>query len=87
MDVNVHRAITEGLRLREVDVLTAQEDDAGRLADTALVDRATALGRVLFTQDEDLLRDAAERQQCGEACAGVVYTHQRKVTVGQGIRD
>lgn len=51
----------EGLRLRAVDVLTAQEDDAGCLVDTALLDRATALGHVLFTQDEDLLRDAAER--------------------------
>ena len=26
MDVRVHRAITTGLRLRDVDVLTAQED-------------------------------------------------------------
>ena len=26
MDVHVHRAITVGLRLREIDVLTAQED-------------------------------------------------------------
>jgi len=87
MDVNVRRAVTEGLRLREVDVLAAQEDEAGRLSDTALLDRATALGRVLFTQDEDLLREAAERQQRGEAFAGVVYVHQLKVTVGQCIRD
>jgi hypothetical protein len=87
MDVNVHRAITEGLRLREVDILTAQEDGAGRLADAALLDRATALGRVLFTQDEDLLREAAERQQRGEAFTGVVYAHQLKVTIGQCIRD
>src|SRR5262249_32177037 len=87
MDVNVRRAISEGLRLRKVDVLTAQEDGAGRLADPALLDRATALGRVLFTQDDDLLRDAAERQQRGEAFTGVVYVHQLKVTVGQCIRD
>jgi len=85
--VNVRRALTEGLRLREVDVLTAQEDEAGRLSDTALLDRPTALGRVLFTQDEDLLREAAERQQRREALAGVVYAHQLKVTVGQCIRD
>jgi len=67
--------------------LAAQEDEAGRLSDTALLDRATALGRVLFTQDEDLLREAAERQQRREALAGVVYAHQLKVTVGQCIRD
>ena len=61
MDVHVHAAITEGLRLRGVDVLTAQEDGGRRLRDPALLDRATALGRVLFTQDDDLLREAAER--------------------------
>jgi hypothetical protein len=87
MDVNVRQAVTEGLRLREVDVLTAQEDGAGRLADPALLDRATALGRVLFTQDEDLLREAAERQERGETLAGIIYAHQLKVTVGQCIRD
>src|SRR5262245_60592419 len=87
MDVNVRRAITEGLRLREVDVLTAQEDGAGRLADPALLDRSTALGRILFTQDEDLLREAAERHQRGEASAGVIYAHQLKVTVRQRVRD
>jgi predicted nuclease of predicted toxin-antitoxin system len=64
-DVHVHRAITEGLRLRGVDVLTAQEDGARRLPDGELLNRATALGRVLFTQDVDLLREAAQRQRRG----------------------
>ena len=58
MDVHVRRAITEGLRLRGVGVLTAQEDGAGDFEDPDLLDRATALGRVLFTQDDDLLREA-----------------------------
>ncbi len=59
MDVHVRRAVTEGLRLRGVDVLTAQEDGAGNFEDLKLLDRATELGRVLFTQDDDLLREAA----------------------------
>ena len=87
MDVNVRRAVTEGLRLREVDVLAAQEDGMGRLADPALLDRATALGRILFTHDEDLLREATERQQRGERFAGIIYAHQVKVTIGQCVRD
>ncbi len=62
MDGHVSRAVTEGLRLRGVDVLTAQEDGAGGLADPALLDRATELERVLFTQDDDLLREAKWRQ-------------------------
>ena len=87
MDVHIPAAITEGLRLRGVDVLTAQEDGARRLQDPALLDRATALGRVLFTQDDDLLREAAERQRHGVAFAGVIYGHQLKVTIGQCISD
>jgi hypothetical protein len=87
MDVHIPAAITAGLRLRGIDVLTAQEDGGRRLSDEKLLDRATALGRVLFTQDDDLLREAAERQQHGVAFAGVIYGHQRKVTIGQCIRD
>jgi hypothetical protein len=69
MDVHVPDAITVGLRLRRVDVLTAQEDGARRLSDAQLLDRATALGRVLFSQDEDLLRKAAQRRQQGVSFA------------------
>ena len=50
MDVHVKRAVTEGLRLRQVDVLTAQEDGAAELSDAELLDRAASLGRVLFTR-------------------------------------
>jgi Domain of unknown function (DUF5615) len=83
MDVHVPNAITVGLRLRRVDVLTAQEDGAGRPSDAQLLARATALGRVLFSQDEDLLREAAQRQQQGVSFAGVICAHQLKVTIGQ----
>jgi predicted nuclease of predicted toxin-antitoxin system len=87
MDVHIPTAITEGLRLRGVEVLTAQEDGGRRLPDDKLLDRATELGYVLFTQDDDLLREAAERQQHGAAFAGVIYAHQLEVTIGQCIRD
>jgi hypothetical protein len=63
MDVDVRQAIMDGLRLRGVDVLTAQEDGASRLSDTLLLDCAMALGRALFSQDRELLREAPERQQ------------------------
>ena len=74
-DVHVPLAVTEGLRLRSVDVLTAQEDGASTLPDPELLDRTTALGRVLFTFDDDLLREGARRQQSGEEFAGVIYAH------------
>lgn len=87
MDVNVRRAITGGLRLRGADVLTAQEDGAGRLADPALLDRAGELGRVLFSQDDDLVIEAVRRQRSGESFAGVIYAHQLRTTVGQCLND
>jgi hypothetical protein len=58
MDVHVRRALTVGLRLRRVDVMTAQEDGTERLSNAALLDRVTELGRVLFSQDADLAHRA-----------------------------
>jgi hypothetical protein len=72
MDVHVRRDITEGLRLRSVDGLTAQEDGAGRLPDPALLDWAMQRGRVLFSQDEDLLAESTRRPRMGTPFAGVV---------------
>src|SRR5262245_26136876 len=61
MDVHVRRAVTLALRLRSIDVLTAQEDGAAELDDDQLLHRATELGRVLVSEDEDLLREGASR--------------------------
>ena len=87
MDVHVPRAITDGLRLRRVDVLTAHGDDGSRLNDAELLDRAAAHGRALFTRDADLLAEAVRRQRAGLAFAGVIYAHQLHVTLGQCIAD
>jgi predicted nuclease of predicted toxin-antitoxin system len=87
MDVHVRRPVTTGLRIRGVDVLTAQEDGAGRWEDSELLDRALQLGRVLFTQDDDLLMEAARRQRSGEVFGGVIYAHQQNVTVRQSIEE
>lgn len=53
MDEHVHGAITTGLRLRDVDVLTVQEDDRSGFPDPEILDRATQLCRIVFTQDRD----------------------------------
>jgi len=76
-----------GLRLRRVDVLTAQEDGTRRFSDPDLLDRATALSRVLFTRDEDLLSEASRRQRSGEFFAGVIYVHQETLTIGQCVAE
>jgi hypothetical protein len=85
MDAHVRAAVTRGLRDRGIDVLTAQEDGTHELDDPDLLDRATELGRLLFTQDEDLLAEGTRRQEQGVGFAGVVYAHQLKVPIGQCI--
>jgi hypothetical protein len=66
---------------------TPQEDGAAQLEDPPLLDRVNELGRVLFSQDDDLLRESARRQTAGEQFGGVIYSHQLRITVGQAIRD
>ncbi|MBI3884392.1 MAG: DUF5615 family PIN-like protein [Opitutae bacterium] len=87
MDVHVRRAVTNALRLRKIDVLTAQDDTTTRLSDPELLDRAHTLGRVLFSQDDDLLAEAAARQRSGREFSGLIYAHQIHVPVGRCIDD
>jgi hypothetical protein len=87
MDHHVKQEVTAGLRQRGVDVLTTQQDQTARLPDAALLDRADELGRVLFTQDKDFLIETARRLQQGIAFVGVIYGHQRRVTLGKCVRD
>lgn len=54
-DVHVPASIAEGLRRRGIDVLTSQQDGTREAGDEELLQRATYLGRLLFSQDEDLL--------------------------------
>ena len=87
MDVHVPLPITEGLRRRGVDVLTAQEDGTAELEDSVLLDRATALGSVFFTRDEDLLQIVSQRRHKNLPFATVVYAHQLEITIGQRIAE
>jgi hypothetical protein len=87
MDVHIPRAITLGLRLSGVDVITAQEDGAILFSDPALLDRASTLNRVLFTLDDDLPIEAARRQRENIAFSGVVYARALGISIGECIRD
>src|SRR5947208_30441 len=87
MDHHVPRAITEGLRRRGVDVVTAEEDGTQRLEDPDLLERATELDRPLFSQDQHLLAEAARRQRSGAPFAGVIYAQQDPQLVGKYVRD
>lgn len=87
MDHHVPRAITLGLRLRKADVITAYEDGTNQLDDAGVLDRASELGRVLFTRDDDLLAEATRRQREGIPFSGIVYGHQLRVSIGRCVED
>src|SRR5438045_2408858 len=87
MDHNVHARITSGLRRRDVDCLTAFEDNAAQLPDLQLLQRATQLGRILFSQDPDFLALATEQIRGKIAFSGLIYAPQLGITIGQAVRD
>lgn len=70
-----------------IDVLTAQEDGSTELDDEVLLDRVTALARLIFTRDVDFLAHAWERQRTGVTFSGVAYAHQLKASIGQCVAD
>lgn len=87
MNEHVPRAITIGLRMRGVDVITAQEDKTTGISDPKLLNRAAALQRVLFTYDDDLLAEATRRQRKGISFCGVIYAHPLHISIGTCVHD
>lgn len=86
-DVHVPAAIRDQLRRRDVDILTAQDDDMAELEDPDLLARSTALGRVLFTQDIRFKARAEDWQREARPFAGLVFGHQLHGSIGQYVRD
>ncbi len=62
------------------------EDSAGRMSDDELLTRATAIGRVLLTQDADFLEIAAQCQRQGIAFGGILFVPQG-TPIGRLIHD
>ncbi len=87
MDVHVPQSITAQLRRRGVDVLTAFDDHALELSDDLLLERATQLKRVLFTQDIRFRVLAQTWQAEGKQFSGLIFGHQLGGTIGQFVKD
>ncbi len=87
MDQHVPGPITTGLRRQDIDVLTAFEDNAAEFDDESLLERATHLGRVLFSQDRDLLVITHQWLETGREFSGLIYAHQLNITIGRAVRD
>ncbi|MCC6444945.1 MAG: DUF5615 family PIN-like protein [Armatimonadetes bacterium] len=84
MDEHVHQAITQSLRKRGVDVLTARENGCQEVLDSLIMDRATELGRVLISYDHHMLQEATFRQRTGIAFTGLIYGHKQDIPEQMG---
>lgn len=87
MDVHVPGPITHQLRRRGVDVLTAQEDGYDTDSDEQVLAHATALGRIVFTQDVLFRVLAEDWQRQGQEFAGLLFGPQLGGTIGQYVED
>jgi hypothetical protein len=86
-DVHVDYAIAEQLRLRHVEVLTAQDDGCDRLKDDELLERASQLGRPIVTHDIRFKAMAEEWQRQKRPFCGLIFGHPMQVSVGQMVKD
>lgn len=86
-DVHVDHAIVGQLRVRQVDVLTAQEDGADQFADDLLLDRASRLGRPIVTHDIRFNALAENWQNQSRPFCGLIFGHLLQVSIGQCVKD
>jgi len=87
LDVHVDKAIHDQLRLRGVDVLRAQDADTMELPDDELLQHASDLGRVIFTQDIRFKAMAEVWQRAGKPFAGLLFGNPLGVTIGTYVKD
>jgi hypothetical protein len=87
MDEHVPQAITDQLRRRGVDVLTALEDGFDHRPDEHVLERSTALKRVVFTQDIRFKARAENWQRTGRPFSGLTFGHQLGGTISEFVAD
>lgn len=86
-DVHVPGPVILQLRLRDVDILAATEEETNQLPDEELLAVSTSMNRIMVTQDIRFRVLAEEWQRAGRPFAGLVFAHQRYVSFGQLVRD
>ena len=81
LDENVQIVVAEQLRLRGIEVVTVRDLDVLADSDANHLVRATEMGYVLCTYDDDFLQLAAS----GMEHAGIVIGHQIRHGIGEWV--
>jgi predicted nuclease of predicted toxin-antitoxin system len=82
LDEHVAHAVADGLRRLGIDVTTTTDANLLGAADADHMAFALAQGRVIFTEDDDLLALAS----AGVQHSGLAYCRQNTRSIGQIIR-
>ncbi|MFQ5734378.1 MAG: DUF5615 family PIN-like protein [Planctomycetaceae bacterium] len=83
LDEHVAAAIAIGLRAQGIDVTTTREAGLIGAEDTEHITYALQEGRVIFTHDDDFLREAAG----DPAHAGICFCHRNKLSIGETLQS
>lgn len=86
-DHNVQQGVAEALKRLGVDVITAKEDGTALLPDEQLLARASALGRVLVTNDKDFTVIADRWRRTSRPFSGVAYMIRQDIPYAALIED
>jgi predicted nuclease of predicted toxin-antitoxin system len=84
-DVHLPSAVVAGLRMRGMNVVTAQERGQCTEDDEVLLAAATAEGRLLLSRDKDFFRIHNEWMNAGKSHAGILFLRSR-LSIGETIR-
>lgn len=85
MDVHIPAAITEQLRRRGVDVLTAIDDGTQLAEDDEILIRAHELQRLVVTQDARFRAMAEEWQRTARPFSGLLFGRQQGGSIGEYV--
>ena len=86
-DQHVPGPIAIGLRRKDIHVITADEDGRKDWDDESLLERATALGCILVSNDHDFLVITAHWRHAGRHFAGLVFLTEQDIPYGKAIED
>jgi predicted nuclease of predicted toxin-antitoxin system len=86
-DQHVPGPVAAELRRRGIDVLTTEADRTKGLPDEALLERATALNRIMVSNDDDFLVIAAQWRSSDRHFAGLIRLRDQRLPYGKLLED
>jgi len=85
-DENIESAVVEGLRRREIEVISARDTKNLGKSDEYHLKCAFELGAVVLTHDADFLKIAHRWNQERKKHKGILYAHPLNLPIGECIR-